>query len=510
MCLALCPLVGARAQGTLDELHGAQAGDGFGSALAELGDLNQDGTPDFAVGAPGADVAGAESGTVSVFSGADRSLLHQWHGSQAGARFGHALDNAGDVDRDGVDDLIVGAPGASQAQVFSGQSGALLFDMAPASGAEFGSSVAGLGFVDGDAWPDFAVGASAGTGLWVFSGRNGGLHWNSTMAAPKLAGLGDVDGDGQGDLIIGDPSYGWFYGGRAVVISGFTGAVIYTHLGDNNFSEMLGFSVAGLGDLDGDGLGEYAYGVPCQCFASHFVNVHSGATGALLHHLSEYTFGWSLAAAGDLDLDGVPEIMVAEPGPLYIYSGATGDKLHEFGNGEVLSGGGDLNGDGLAEVLIGAPGDDSTGTDAGRVTLYSPPCLAPAPDNYCNAAANSTGAAARMGYQGTTSISQNNLRLFAQDCPTNQFGIFFHGTGQQQTPLGDGFLCVTPPILRLPVVSTGASGTPSWAFDLNSIPGSSNAGDTRYFSFWFRDPPGGGGGTAGNNLTDGLKVTLCP
>ena len=146
----------------------------------------------------------------------------------------------------------------------------------------------------------------------------------------------------------------------------------------------------------------------------------------------------------------------------------------------------------------------------GRKTAFRfPGCLTPAPKNYCSAAQNSTGAAARMGFQGTTSISQNNLRLHAQDCPPNQFGIFFHGTGQQYLPLGDGYLCVTPPINRLPVINTGAAGTPSWVLDLSSA-GGATSGETWSFSFWFRDPPGGGGGPVGNNLSDGLSVFFCP
>ena len=96
-----------------------------------------------------------------------------------------------------------------------------------------------------------------------------------------------------------------------------------------------------------------------------------------------------------------------------------------------------------------------------------------------------------------------------QDCPPNQFGIFFHGTGQQYLPLGDGYLCVTPPINRLPVINTGAAGTPSWVLDLSSA-GGATSGETWSFSFWFRDPPGGGGGPVGNNLSDGLSVFFCP
>ncbi|MCP3914971.1 MAG: hypothetical protein GY711_05410 [bacterium] len=78
--LTVCALLttSAAAQQTIDEVFGAQAGDGFGTSVAFVGDLDHDGMADFAVGAPGDDNAGAQAGSVSVFSGADRSSARRW------------------------------------------------------------------------------------------------------------------------------------------------------------------------------------------------------------------------------------------------------------------------------------------------------------------------------------------------------------------------------------------------------------------------------------------------
>lgn len=161
------------AQSTIDTLDGANAGDRFGTSVAFVGDLDHDGSIDFAVGAPGFDHGFGDEGSVTVFSGADRSVLFTWFGATPDARLGYSVDGVGDIDLDGTDDVIAGAPGASQALVWSGATGAILFDIAVGATGEFGNAVCGIGLADADGWPDFAVGGTAGNGLSVFSGRTG-------------------------------------------------------------------------------------------------------------------------------------------------------------------------------------------------------------------------------------------------------------------------------------------------------------------------------------------------
>ena len=90
-------------------------------------------------------------------------------------------------------------------------------------------------------------------------------------------------------------------------------------------------------------------------------------------------------------------------------------------------------------------------------------------------------------------------------CPPNVTGLYFHGSNQTQVPLGNGILCVSGSIQRLPVMQTDAFGDAVQAIFPGSFPGF-GPGATRYFQFWFRDPSAGG---SQFNLSDGLCVPFC-
>ncbi len=507
LALLATPALG---QTTIDTIDGATAGDLFGASVAFVGDLNHDGRADFAVGAPGDDHVYGGEGSVTVFSGADRSILFYWTGPSAQAALGESVDGLGDVDLDGTDDVIAGAPGANRVHVYSGLTGAILFDLAPGGAANFGHAVCGIGLADADGWPDFAVGATSGTGLWVYSGQTGLVQWSDPTVTYYLDGLGDINGDGYDDFIVGDPSHGWNWGGRARVFSGRTGAVIREYLGDSGFSEMLGTGACGLGDIDGDGVGDFGFGVPCSCFASHYASFYSGATGHFIDSVHEYWFGYDLSRAGDLDLDGVPDILVAAPSPIHVLSGADRSEITTLAAASTLDGGEDADGDGYLDFLGGSPGAAPNGPDSGQVSLYTIGCPYPPPANYCDAADNSTGGPASMDWMNSTSVAKNDFRLFAEGCPPDQFAFFYYGVDEAYAPLGDGFRCVKGPLYRFNVVQTGPTGVPTWSVDFPNPPqpsGQISSGETWYFSLWFRDPTGG---PNGSNLADGLRVTFCP
>jgi hypothetical protein len=134
-------------------------------------------------------------------------------------------------------------------------------------------------------------------------------------------------------------------------------------------------------------------------------------------------------------------------------------------------------------------------------------------ENYCLAAWNSTGQSARMTACGTSSLSSNDLVLSVAATPPGQFGLFFYGAGQDFILVGDGAICIKPPLVRVyPVLLTDSAGTASLALDLTAPPFSGGAGqiapnETWHFQFWFRDPTGG---PAGFNFSNGLAVTFCP
>ncbi len=149
------------------------------------------------------------------------------------------------------------------------------------------------------------------------------------------------------------------------------------------------------------------------------------------------------------------------------------------------------------------------GTRIGKVEF---PVSCITPQNYCTNSTNSTGNVGTISHTGQPSLGANNFELSAGGLPTNKPGLFFFAPNQGSTPLGNGTLCISGQITRLPVISSDAFGFAALTLDFNSPPFSSGStqaivGDTRYFQFWYRDPAAGG---AGYNLTNGLTVTYCP
>lgn len=127
---------------------------------------------------------------------------------------------------------------------------------------------------------------------------------------------------------------------------------------------------------------------------------------------------------------------------------------------------------------------------------------------FCEARPNSTGNTARIGSEGTPSVSDNAFKLVADNIPPGVPGLYFYGMTEIQLPFGDGFRCVGGPVTRLqPPVATEADGTSTRTIDFTATPTNFVSGDTRKFQLWYRDPMGPGG--SGFNLTPGLSVSFC-
>jgi hypothetical protein len=213
------------------------AGEGFGKTLAAVGDPNDDGVPDVAVGAPLDTLQDADgAGCVFLLDGRDGDRLHTLMAPspQARASFGAALTAPGDVTGDGTPDLVVGEPrrsvdnvrGVGRAYVFDGETGALVHTLSspvPDKGWAFGASLAAVGDLDGDETSDLLVGGDGrrGRGLpetlqgFLISGARGRpLQVNGRLAShgppAAVAAPGDLNGDGTPDLV--------FAGGRGVTM----------------------------------------------------------------------------------------------------------------------------------------------------------------------------------------------------------------------------------------------------------------------------------------------------
>jgi hypothetical protein len=215
---------------SLLRVNGSVANDQFGYAVMGGSDLNGDGTPDFVVGVYGDDVVALNSGAVHAFSGANGSALWTTRGTGVKDHLGNALALTGDLNNDGVDDILAGAilddnNGSDSGSCFilSGANGSVIATLdGENAGDQFGSSVASYNDFNGDQIPEFLVGADHFNGqygtdsgkIYVYDGATqtllmsveGGL--SGDRLGYSCAGAGDMDGDGLPEFIGGARQYG--------------------------------------------------------------------------------------------------------------------------------------------------------------------------------------------------------------------------------------------------------------------------------------------------------------
>lgn len=327
---------GAPGHALLLTLNGAVGSDSFGYAAAGAGDVDDDGTPDIIVGAPGTNAVFVV-GRVRVFSGATGSVIHDLVGTQVADQFGASVDGVGDLDGDGKSEFIVGQPFPSpgRAIVYSGATGQALYTSAPSTsvgGTRFGAAAIGVGDVNLDNIPDFVIGTGAGNGyIRVHSGATGALL--QTIVGPgtdsrfgaALADAGDLDADGRNDIVVGVPfsSVGGFRFGRVDVYTA-AGSLLRTAQGDL-FSGLFGSSVAGGADLDGDGVVDFVAATPFMGVGG-IASVRSGVDGSerrlLTAGVGGVRFGTSCAILPDIVGDALPEVIVGAPGATAAVGGA--------------------------------------------------------------------------------------------------------------------------------------------------------------------------------------------
>jgi hypothetical protein len=357
-------------------LLGTQADAHLGSGLCGAGDVNGDGYDDLAVGSPAWDGDQAGEGRVEIFHGGPTGLAataaRTLDGNAVNAGFGAALASAGDVNRDGRDDLMIGTSTFTSAftaegKIFVYLGGASGIAASPqftrtggAVGAQLGYSVAGAGDVNRDGYDDVAAGApgitssfAAEGAAYVFYGSAAGVQaagatsvfgGQAGMALGRSVALGDFDGDGCADLVAGAPFWDGAFSGQGLV-RGWRGTtsglstVLWWGYSASQANGNTGWSVANAGDVNGDLVCDIVIGQP----------------------------GWDGTAAVD---GGRVQIAIGGVSPStssasFSDEGAAGEQL-----GMSVAGAGDTNGDGLADVLAGAPQFGTATVDEGRTMLW--------------------------------------------------------------------------------------------------------------------------------------------
>jgi hypothetical protein len=408
--------------------------------VASAGDVNGDGYSDIIIGAFQYDDAGnANEGRAFVYHGSPSGLksTSNWQTSetQAGANYGISVASAGDVNSDGFSDVLVGAYIYDQG---SGDEGKAYLYMGSATGLSvtaawtaigsianeyFGRCVAPAGDVNGDGYSDVLIGAygysngqSQEGRVYLFKGSAAGLSgtaaWTyenntaTSVLGVSVAAAGDVNGDGYGDIIIGAPQYSNGQADEGIAYLFYGSSTLPNSTADwsvegNQAGAFYGVSVAGLGDVNGDGFCDVIVG------ANTYNNGFAGEGKAFAYYGSatglpsapnwtakgnqtNAQFGNAVSSAGDINGDGYCDALVGafsyddgttDEGAAFVYYGSstglsvtanwtTENNISNTLFGYSVCSAGDVNGDGYSDVLIGARNYSNGQADEGALYAY--------------------------------------------------------------------------------------------------------------------------------------------
>jgi len=410
------------------ELSGVDENDSAGWSVSDAGDVNGDGVDDVLVGAPEADAGGNESGAAYVVYGPveddialdDADVI--LNGTAAFDRAGESVSNAGDLNGDGIDDLVVGAPGNDTA--------------GPNAGAVY-VVYGGASLNETDSFGEANVTLRGGT--------------EGERAGQSVSNASDVNGtDG---LVIGAP-FADNRTGTAYLVSGdaLNGTDEFA-LGPGNATAVLtgesegdqaGWSVSNAGNVTDDGTDDVIIGASnwtatggptarnqtAGAGAAYVVSANVSGEASLaaanltLRGVDRFDrAGFSVAAAGDLNNDTVSDVIVGAPfadpdgvstaGTASVVYGGSGPANRSLADANLTltgegagdragwsvsaAGSGDVTCDGVDDVLVGAPGNDTGALDAGAAYVVN----------------------GLPGLSGTKSLSETDGKVFGEAAGDN-------------------------------------------------------------------------------------------
>ncbi len=402
----------------------------FGFSVAAIGDVNNDGDPDFAIGAPLANSPGADSGRICIYYGGSATFGSPdliIGGQNGGDQFGFSVSAAGDFNGDGKDDFIVGAPYYSlggldigAAYVIYGSNSGPSTDLADATllvgeiaGDNFGWSVCSAGNFLGGSEESVAVGApnndnqagSAAGAVYVYEGAVPPSNPNSTSdhiltvggTAPNsrygwvVRNAGRWDNDSYDDLAVGAPTHN-VPGSSAGRVEIIFGDLSPSTTGDRyvtggNAGDQLGYSLGNLGDYTGNNRSDLIIGAPFL--------VDDGVSAG-----RAYIYVGGTSSSGSVSILDAFAVDPLVPG---------NNANNRFGF--AVDGIGDFDGDGSLDFATGAPGGQiGNASTAG----------------YCRLQASDNQTVANSGFQGTstwTDDSRVRLHLILPYAPEAIAGI---------------------------------------------------------------------------------------
>jgi hypothetical protein len=409
-----------------------------GASVATAGDVNGDGYSDVIVGVPSYNYCGGNSGAAFCFLGGPDGLAadYDWFDCSLWVNgfYGTSVSTAGDVNGDGYDDVIVGAPqratdpgGTGRAYIYLGSADGLqhsiFWDLESDQLYSYvGDHVSYAGDVNGDGYDDVIVseaawddGATHDAGrVHVYTGGPATMDLLTTFEGDAanvtlgqcVAGAGDVNGDGYDDVIFSQYSYvlpGSMH--RVHVRYGAASGALTT--GDTLIGPAenveFGWSISPAGDVNGDGYADILVGAPnmdnggyfdagqVYCFLGGGGGVEDTAAWTYTVDQSGARFGQSVATAGDVNGDGYADVILGaelwsngevEEGRAWVFLGSNSGLADDYvwtreGNqieaeyGDCVATAGDVNGDGFSDIIVGAHLYDHDGLfDCGRAFVY--------------------------------------------------------------------------------------------------------------------------------------------